>query len=249
MRKLLVLTLIFSACGGAEVAEEPTTTTTAVKETTTTSSSTTTTVKETTTTIMASPPVVSFTNCPYEEGQGISEISEEEFGLIFEIEAGSGDIIEITILLEKDGVNESNVYFTKEYNSDIITFPEAYTTGSFSYLLDNVGNTSVTEYIIEVSIISEQENGDLVLAYDLCFVNYAPLTETQTTTTTTAPVTTTTVGESKPDNPGDTKNCGDFDNYSDAKAWFDTYYPYYGDVAKLDRDENLIPCESLPGAP
>ena len=248
MKKVLLILIIFSACGGNEVIEEPSTTTTAVKETTTTSSSTTTTVKETSTTIMASPPRVSFTNCPYEEGQGISEISEEEFGLIFEIEAGSGDIIEITILLEKDGVNESNVYFTKEYNSDIITFPEAYTTGSFSYLLDNVGNTKVTEYIIEVSIVSEQENGDLVGVYDLCFVNYAPLAETQTTTT-AAPVTTTTVAESVPDNPGDTKNCGDFDNYSDAKAWFDTYYPYYGDVAKLDRDENLIPCESLPGAP
>lgn len=52
-----------------------------------------------------------------------------------------------------------------------------------------------------------------------------------------------------PANPGDSKNCSDFPNYAAAKAWFDTYYPYYGDVARLDFDNNLIPCESLPGAP
>ncbi len=33
------------------------------------------------------------------------------------------------------------------------------------------------------------------------------------------------------------------------KAWFNTYYPYYGDVARLDGDHNGIACESLPGAP
>ena len=61
--------------------------------------------------------------------------------------------------------------------------------------------------------------------------------------------TTTTIANSQPDNPGNTKNCGDFSNYSEAKTWFDTYYPYYGDVGDLDRDGDLIPCESLPGAP
>ncbi|MCU1497692.1 MAG: hypothetical protein JWM47_1645 [Acidimicrobiales bacterium] len=53
----------------------------------------------------------------------------------------------------------------------------------------------------------------------------------------------------KPANPGDTKNCSDFATYSQAKAWFDHYYPYYGDVAKLDQDNDRIPCETLPGAP
>jgi hypothetical protein len=66
-------------------------------------------------------------------------------------------------------------------------------------------------------------------------------TDTRITTTTTQPAV--------PGNPGDTKNCGDFATYAEAKAWFDTYYPYYGDVAKLDQDGNLIPCETLPGAP
>jgi hypothetical protein len=52
-----------------------------------------------------------------------------------------------------------------------------------------------------------------------------------------------------PPNPGDNKNCSDFATYAQAKAYFDTYYPYYGDVSHLDADGDLIPCESLPGAP
>ena len=58
--------------------------------------------------------------------------------------------------------------------------------------------------------------------------------------------TTTTVKETTTVQPG---NCGDFSNYSEAKAWFDTYYPYYGDVANLDGDNDGEPCESLPGGP
>jgi hypothetical protein len=64
-------------------------------------------------------------------------------------------------------------------------------------------------------------------------------------TTTTVPSTTTTI----PDNPGDTKNCSDFETYQEAKTWFDTYFQYYGDVAGLDRDGDEEPCESLPGGP
>ncbi len=51
-----------------------------------------------------------------------------------------------------------------------------------------------------------------------------------------------------PANPGNSKNCSDFATYQEAKAWFDLYYPYYGDVAQLDADNDLKPCESLPGA-
>lgn len=67
---------------------------------------------------------------------------------------------------------------------------------------------------------------------------------------TTAPGTsppTTTPG--MPANPGDAKNCSDFATYADAKAWYDTYAPFYGDVANLDSDGDGIPCESLAGAP
>ncbi|GGL05273.1 hypothetical protein GCM10007382_26470 [Salinibacterium xinjiangense] len=52
-----------------------------------------------------------------------------------------------------------------------------------------------------------------------------------------------------PANPGDTKNCGDFGTWQEAQAWFNTYYPYYGDVARLDFDNDLIACQSLPGHP
>ena len=76
-----------------------------------------------------------------------------------------------------------------------------------------------------------------------------PLAELPTPTTTTTFTTTTTVGSFQPTNPGNSKNCGDFSNYAEAKAWFDTYYPFYGDVGDLDNDEDLIPCESLSGAP
>lgn len=52
-----------------------------------------------------------------------------------------------------------------------------------------------------------------------------------------------------PANPGDTKNCSDFKTWAEAQAWYEKYFPYYGDVAKLDRDGDGIACESLPGAP
>ena len=79
-------------------------------------------------------------------------------------------------------------------------------------------------------------------------------TSTSITTTTSLSVTTTTsstttVASSQPDNPGDTKNCGDFANYSEARSWYDIYFPYYGDVANLDGDNDGVPCESLSGAP
>jgi putative cell wall-binding protein len=48
-------------------------------------------------------------------------------------------------------------------------------------------------------------------------------------------------------NPGDTKNCGDFANWRDAQNWFEKYYPQYGDVAKLDGNNDRVACESLPG--
>lgn len=51
------------------------------------------------------------------------------------------------------------------------------------------------------------------------------------------------------ESPGDTKNCGDFANYAEAKEWFDAQFPAHGDVANLDSDNDQIPCESLSGAP
>lgn len=65
--------------------------------------------------------------------------------------------------------------------------------------------------------------------------------------TVTIPPVTVAAG-SAPAKPED-RNCGDFDNWADAKQFFDTYYPYYGDVAHLDNDGDGIPCESLSGSP
>ncbi|KAJ8599016.1 hypothetical protein CTAYLR_007686 [Chrysophaeum taylorii] len=47
-------------------------------------------------------------------------------------------------------------------------------------------------------------------------------------------------------NPGDAKNCADFETYEDAKRFFDAYFDLYGDVANLDRDGDGIPCPRLP---
>lgn len=50
----------------------------------------------------------------------------------------------------------------------------------------------------------------------------------------------------QPSNPGDTKGCSDFDYYEDALQWYETYAPWYGDVAKLDSDKDGVPCPGLP---
>jgi len=47
--------------------------------------------------------------------------------------------------------------------------------------------------------------------------------------------------------PGDIKNCSDFATYGEAKEWFDSYFEAFGDVARLDGDNDGEPCESLPG--
>lgn len=53
-------------------------------------------------------------------------------------------------------------------------------------------------------------------------------------------------GGTTPGNPGNTVNCTDFSTQAAAQQWFDTYYPYYGDVAGLDSDGDRIACETLP---
>lgn len=50
----------------------------------------------------------------------------------------------------------------------------------------------------------------------------------------------------RPANPGDDKNCSDFPTQAAAQAYFNRYYPDYGDVSKLDQDNNGVACESLP---
>lgn len=47
-------------------------------------------------------------------------------------------------------------------------------------------------------------------------------------------------------NPGDTKNCADFATYEESKRYYDLYFDSFGDVAKLDRDSDGVPCPGLP---
>mmetsp|Transcript_28468 Transcript_28468/g.53522 ORF Transcript_28468/g.53522 Transcript_28468/m.53522 type:complete len:374 (-) Transcript_28468:274-1395(-) len=49
-----------------------------------------------------------------------------------------------------------------------------------------------------------------------------------------------------PPNPGDIKGCSDFNTYEDALQYFERYEPFYGDVARLDRDGDGVPCPGLP---
>jgi len=49
-----------------------------------------------------------------------------------------------------------------------------------------------------------------------------------------------------PKNPGDVVGCSDFEVYEDALRWFEKYEPYYGDVARLDRNNDGVPCSGLP---
>lgn len=67
--------------------------------------------------------------------------------------------------------------------------------------------------------------------------------------TTRVPQTSTSTTSPRPPNPGDTVNCTDFATWPDANAYYQAYFPYYGDVAGLDSDGDGIVCESLPGAP
>lgn len=49
-----------------------------------------------------------------------------------------------------------------------------------------------------------------------------------------------------PSDPGDNRKCSDFHTYEEALSYYEKYYPYYGDVSKLDRNGDGIPCSGLP---
>jgi len=178
--------LLFFSADNDSATTTPTTTT---QETTTTLSFSTT---STTTTAPEpiigdlEPPKVLITNCPTEV------INEDIYELEWTAEAGSGDIVYIGILVEKDDANFTKVFFTKEDNADLITFPTAYTSNSYSYQIDNTNSNVAASYNIEINIISEQPNGDQLSTYDLCFTDYSPPTTTTSTTTSTSTTTTST---------------------------------------------------------
>ena len=111
------------------------------------------------------------------------------------------------------------------------------------YLLCHVTTNDFGEMLQETHPEGHDPCGDAEIATKIPFPHL--MSSTTTTTTSAPPATTAGV----PDNPGNTKNCSDFSTYPEAKAWFDAYLPYYGDVARLDGDDDGEPCESLPGRP
>jgi len=52
-----------------------------------------------------------------------------------------------------------------------------------------------------------------------------------------------------PPNPGDRVGCSDFAYYEDALKYYEKFFSYYGDVAKLDRNADGVPCPGLPHTP
>jgi hypothetical protein len=110
-----------------------------------------------------------------------------------------------------------------------------------------IASTTTTEAATTTEASTTTEAPTTVAPTTLAPTTAPPTTQPPATTPVTQPAPPPTQGA--PPNPGDTKNCTDFANYGQAKSWFDTYFPYYGDVAGLDRDGDGIPCESLPGAP
>ena len=220
-------------CGG-EAAETATTTTqdtttsTIVDTATSTSSSTTSTTTTTVVKEEQAEPSIEFVNCVD------TVITDETYELTYDVIAGNEDMNYFFVSTYKNGEYVNRAYFDKENNPGVGLFPLANTSGRYGSLVDNSDGSGTDIYEITISV-SDEGDGSADAVCTLTMRNESN--------------TTTTVGESKPDNPGDTKNCGDFTNYSEAKTWFDTYYPYYGDVANLDGDNDGEPCESLPGGP
>lgn len=63
------------------------------------------------------------------------------------------------------------------------------------------------------------------------------------------PATLPTASGPAPARPRDL-DCGDFaGSWEAANKWFWDYYPYFGDIGRLDTDDDLIPCEWFANAP
>ena len=113
-------------------------------------------------------PKVYITNCPTEV------INTDFYELEWTIDNEGGDVVYIGILVRKDNANITRVFFTKEDNADLITFPETFQKISYSYQIDNIDSNVAASYVIEINVISEQANGHSEFAYDLCSIDYSP---------------------------------------------------------------------------
>ena len=114
-------------------------------------------------------PKVYITNCPTEV------INTDFYELEWTIDNEGGDVVYIGILVRKDNANITRVFFTKEDNADLITFPETFQKISYSYQIDNIDSNVAASYVIEINAISEGVgNGHSEFGYDLCSIDYSP---------------------------------------------------------------------------
>ncbi len=220
---ILLSILIFASCVESESSEQATTTLPDEITTTTTNISTSSTMglSDEATDLIMSLPIVEFEDCP-EDNLIITDI----YPLVINIGSSTADIKEVFIQIDDEASEVTEYIFTGE---DVPKKDQVRTYSLNLELLDYESDYTIfiTAYAVDV-----QDNQD----GKVCSI-VVNLPE---------PI---DLLPDIPDNPGDSKNCGDFIDYAEAKAWFDTYYEYYGDVAKLDSDDDLEPCESLPGGP
>jgi hypothetical protein len=113
-------------------------------------------------------PEVYITNCPTEV------INADFYEIEWTIDNEGGDVVYIGILVRKDNANITRVFFTKEDNADLITFPTSFQKISYSYQIDNIDSNVAASYVIEINAISEQANGHSEFGYDLCSIDYSP---------------------------------------------------------------------------
>src|SRR4029453_4235137 len=74
-----------------------------------------------------------------------------------------------------------------------------------------------------------------------------PAPTSPTTAPPTTPRTTTPSGPPPGPPPSSSVNCSDFPNWAAANAWFQYWFPIYGDIAGLDGNHDGVPWEPLPG--
>ena len=240
MKKLLGLLIFLSACGGGDGTE------TAITTSTTTTLGTTTTLQNNLRTLK----IAIFDDSVSKKYDVISVliVKPKNFSWSPDLEYGADDLLIPPMIVGELG--EFILTFDSESTSIPICFSPTFDSkGDMGtiWIVLNDNNIEVDGLPVQDIVITRNDQSIKKLN-DNSKPNCVS-EEASTTTSTTVPTTDTTNAGSQPGNPGDTKNCGDFSTYSEAKAWFDTYFPYYGDVANLDGDNDGEPCESLPGGP
>lgn len=189
MKKLIILLLFASFCGGTTKETLPpiettiSITTLTTTPTTTTTSSTTTTVPETTTTTVNIEdvilPTIIFSNCPEDQ------VTESQFQLIFEVTAGNYGVDYLRYSRWKNGEYESRAYFEKANPNSTFDFPSVEEVKQYSVLIENDDKTQLVTYELFVSI-SDESNAFFEIEERCKIVfNNIPVTTTTTSTTTT----------------------------------------------------------------